>query len=80
MSLILYCPTNTYFPEGLTHCFGKKIQNFLVCCSIKLGFGIMLSDVVDRKQALLNNKTVNKNGYFPKGLTHGFVQKIQNFF
>ena len=39
----------------------------------------MLSDVVDRKQALLNNKTVNKNGYFPKGLTHGFNQKFQNF-
>ena len=39
----------------------------------------MLSDVLDRKQSLLNNKTVNKNGYFPKGLTLGFVQKIKNF-
>ena len=40
----------------------------------------MLSDPLDRKQALLNNKNVNKNGYFPKGVTHGFGQKLAIFF
>ena len=42
----------------------------------------MLSYGLERKRSF--DKNVNflrsENGYFPKGLTHGFGQKIHNFF
>ena len=45
---------------------------------------IVLSYGLERKEAFEDNKNVNlknlKYGYLPKGLIHGFGQKIQNFF
>ena len=44
----------------------------------------MLSYGLERKEAFSDDKNVNfvmsKNGYFPKGFTHGFGQKVQKSF
>ena len=44
----------------------------------------MLSYGLERKEAFEDDKNLNflspKNGYFAKGFTHGFSQKIHNFF
>ena len=44
----------------------------------------MFSYGLERKEAFEDDKNVNsfksKNGYFPKGFTHGFGQKVDNFF
>ena len=44
----------------------------------------MLSYGLERKEAFEDDKNVNfwksKKWVLPKGLTHGFGQKIQNFF
>ena len=62
----------------------KKSRIFSSVLFGKLGLEIMLSYGLERKEAFEEDKNVNfknkNNGYFPKGLTHGFSQKIQNFF
>ena len=49
-----------------------------------IGLEIMLSYGLERKEAFEDDKNLNflspKNGYFAKGFTHGFGQKIHNFF
>jgi len=62
----------------------KKSKIFSSFVLSKVGLEIMLSYGLEKKQAFHDDRHVNfvksKNGYFPKGLTHGFCQKIQNFF
>ena len=45
---------------------------------------IMFSYGLESKEAFEDDKNVNflraKNGYFPKGFTYGFSQKVDNFF
>ena len=55
---------------------------FLHCLFLlKAGPERMFGDVVDRKEAILDNKNMYligpKNRKFPKGLTHDFGQKFE---
>ena len=49
----------------------------------KIGLEILSSYGLERKEAFKDDENVNflnsKNGYLPKGLSHGFGQKIHNF-
>ena len=58
-----------------------KNLNFLDCVFLfKKGPDIMFGDVLKKKEGVLHNKYVlcsRKMGYFPKGLTHDFGQKIE---
>ena len=51
---------------------------------IKIGLEIMFSYGLEQKKAFGDAKISlflsPKNGYFPKGFTHGFGQKVDNFF
>ena len=62
----------------------KKSRIFCSVFFIKLGLKIILSYGLEGKEAFEDDKYVNfespKNRYLPKGLTHGFGQKIQNVF
>ena len=62
----------------------KKSKSFCSVVFSKLGLEIVLSYGLERKEAFEDNKNLNlknlKYGYLRKGLTHGFGQKIQNFF
>ena len=60
------------FPKGLTHDFGQKFELFSWFIFLKIGPEIMLGDVLDRKEAFLDNKNVylvcSKNRKFSKGV------------
>ena len=63
----------------------KKSTIFSSVFFSKIGLEIMLSYGLERKEAFEDDKKMSifqspNNGYFPKGLTHGFSQKIHNFF
>ena len=62
----------------------KKSTIFSSVFFSKIGLEIMFSYGPERKKAFDDNKNFNffnsKNGYFPKGFTHGSSQKIHNFF
>ena len=63
----------------------KKCTIFSSLFFSKIGFEIMVTYGLERKETFKDNKNVNfflspKNGYFSKGFTHGFGQKIHNFF
>ena len=75
---------NGYFPKGSPMVSIKKSAIFSSVFFSKIGLEIMFSYSLERKEAFGDDKNVNffksKNGYFPKGFTHGFGQKIHNFF
>ena len=59
-----------------------KNSNFLDCLFLlKIGPEMMFGDVLDRKEAFLDNKNTYlmcpKNRKFSKGLTHDFGQKLE---
>ena len=60
-----------------------KNSNFLHCLFLlKTGPEMMFGDVVDRKEAFLDNKNMylicpEKKENFPKGLSHDFSQKFE---
>ena len=61
-----------------------KNSNFLHCLLfLKIGPKMMFGDVLDRREAFLDNKIwilyIPKIGNFPKGLTHDFGQKFKLF-
>ena len=62
----------------------KKSAIFSSVFFSKIGLEIMFSYGLERKEAFEDDKSLNflspKNGYFRKGFTHGFGQKILNFF
>ena len=62
----------------------KKSAIFSSVFLSKIGLEIMFRYGLLRKESFEDDKSVNflspKNGYFPKGFTHGFGQKIRNFF
>ena len=62
----------------------KKSTIFSSVFFSKIGLEIMFSYGLERKEAFEDDKSLNflspKNGYFRKGFTHGFGQKILNFF
>ena len=62
----------------------KKSAIFSSVFFSKIGLEIMFSYGLERKEAVEDAKNSiflsPKNGYFPKGFTHGFGQKIHNFF
>ena len=61
----------------------KKFHFFPYFFSVKQGLEIRFNDVLDRKETFFDykNKIFQhlKNCIFPKGLTHAFGQKMQNF-
>ena len=62
----------------------KKSAIFSSVFFSKIGLEIMFSYGLERKEAFEDDKNVNffksKNGVFSKGFTHGFSQKVDNFF
>ena len=62
----------------------KKLTIFFSVFFSKRVLEIMFSFGLERNEAFEEDKNVNffkcKNGYFPKGFTHGFGQKIRTFF
>ena len=62
----------------------KKSAIFSSVFFSKIGLEIMFSYGLERKEALRTIKMSiflsPKNGYFPKGFSHGFCQKVDNFF
>ena len=62
----------------------KKSAIFSSVFFSKIGLEIMFSYGLERKEAFEDLIKMSiflcpKNGYFPKGFTHGFGQKIHNF-
>ena len=62
----------------------KKLTIFFSVFLSKIGLEIMFSYSLKGKKLLRTTKISMflspKNGYFPKGFTHGFGQKVDNFF
>ena len=62
----------------------KKSTFFSSVFFRKIGLEIMFSYGPEWKKAFDDDKNMSflksKNGYFPKGFTHGFGQKIHHFF
>ena len=62
----------------------KKLTIFFSVFLSKIGLEIMFSYSLKGKKLLRMAKISMflspKNGYFPKGFTHGFSQKVANFF
>ena len=52
--------------------------------SMSIKIEIMFSYGLEKKKPFGDDKNLSflspKNGYFPKGFTHGFSQKVANFF
>ena len=44
-----------YFPNGLTHDLGQKLELSSLFFLLNIGQEIMFGDVLDRKEAFLNN-------------------------
>ena len=62
-----------------------KCNDFHYLFSLKIGLEIRFNNVMNRKETFLNYKnkiftTSQKNGIFPKGLTHDFGPKNATFF
>ena len=74
---------NRIFPKGLTHAFHQRMYFFLYLFSVKIRPEIMFNNVLDRKETFFGHKNSifqsPKKPFFPKGLTHAFVQ-IMYFF
>ena len=72
------------FQRGSPMVSVKKSAIFSSVFFSKIGLEIMFSYGLERKEAFEDDKNLkffkSKNGYFPKGFTHGFGQKICNFF
>ena len=72
------------FQRGSPMVSVKKVTIFFSVIFSKRVLEIIFSYGLERKEAFEDDKKVNflspKNGYFPKGFTHGFGQKIRNFF
>ena len=72
------------FQRGSPMVSVKKSLIFSSVVFSKIGPKIMFSNGVERKDALRTTKISiflsPKNWYFPKGLSHGFGQKVDNFF
>ena len=62
----------------------KKSAIFSSVFFSKIGLEIMFSYGLERKEAFEDDKNVNflspKNRFFPKGFTHGFGEKVEDFF
>ena len=72
------------FQRGSPMVSVKKSAIFSSVFFSKIGLEIMFRYGLERKEAFEDDKNVNflspKNGYFPKGFTHGFGQKVDNLF
>ena len=72
------------FERGSPMVLLQKSSIFSSVFLSKMGLEIMFSYGLERKKTFKDDKNVNflspKNGYFPKGFTHGFGQKVDNFF
>ena len=73
------------FQRGSPMVLVKKSTIFSSLFFSKIGFEIMFTYGLERKETFEDDKNVNfflspKNGYFPKGFTHGFGHKLHNFF
>ena len=73
------------FQRGSPMVSVKKSTFFSNVFFSKVGLEIMFTYSLEKKEAFEGDKNVNflkskKMGIFPKGFTHGFVQKIHNFF
>ena len=72
------------FQRGSPMVSVKKSGIFSSVFFSKIGLEIMFSYRLERRKAFEDEKNViffnPENGYFPKGFTHGFGQKIPQFF
>ena len=72
------------FQSGSPMVSVKKSTIFSSVLFIKIGLEIMFSYGLEKKKPFGDDKNFSflspKNGYFPKGFTHGFGQKVDNFF
>ena len=81
-NMYLIFPKNRKFLKGVNPMIVVEKLNFLHgLCLLKVGSEMMFGDVLDRKEAFLDNKNmyflVRKFGNFPKGLTRDFGQKLE---
>ena len=80
---IFQSPKKPFFPKGLTHAFVQIMYFFLYLFLVKIRPEIMFNNVLDRKETFFGHKNSifqsPKKPFFPKGLTHAFVQ-IMYFF
>ena len=71
------------FPKGLVDGFGQKLAIFHVFFKGNIGRENVFYDILERKIAFLGYKNKKfkkwKNCHFPKGLLHGFGQKLAIF-
>ena len=77
-------PKNWIFPKGLTHSFGQNMVFFSMSFFLgNIGQENVFYNLLERKNAFLayknNTFKKSKNWIFPKGLTHGFGQKMAIF-
>ena len=72
------------FPKGLTHCFGAKMAIFPTFIfqeikAKKTSFTIFYNEKTPFQAAKTRSSKTRKIDIFPKGLTHGFGQKMAIF-
>ena len=69
--------------KGIDHGFGQKLAIFLFFILRETGKKYVFYDILERNTPSQNIKTKSKkipnNGIFPKGLVHGFDQKLAIF-
>ena len=74
---------NWHFFKGVKPWNCSKIGHFHLFFLGNIGKEILFYDILERKNAFLGNKKKkykkSKNWHFPKGLTHGFAQKLAIF-
>ena len=71
------------FPKGLTHSFVQKMAIFPCLFLGNIGQENVFYNLLEQKNAFLayknNTFKTSKNWIFPKGLTHGFGEKMAIF-
>ena len=72
------------FPKGLTHCFGAKMAIFPTFIfqeiqAKKTSFTIFYNEKAPFQATKTRSSKTRKIDIFPKGLTHGFGQKMAIF-
>ena len=74
---------NRHFAKGLVHGFCQKIDLFLICFFFQQKKGVKKHFLIFWSMLFRTQKKTSKNSkknrHFPKGLVHGFCQKIDLF-
>ena len=84
INMYVICPKKMKFFKGVYPWFWTKFELSSLFFLLKTGQEMMFGDVLDRKEAFLDNKNMylicSKNRKFSKGVKPWFWTKIRTFF